>query len=85
MEKPIGSNPTSPGREPSRVSGLDPNGRAFVPSFHWALREVDALEVWVGANAAAEPARRVRAATFMVFRRMIFEHKCRKRGNGLVV
>lgn len=62
----MGSKPTSPGKEPSRVSGDDPNGRARVPSINCKLRAVDALEVGAGLNAAAEPARRVTAATFMV-------------------
>jgi hypothetical protein len=31
VEKPMGSNPKSPGKEPPRVSRLDPNGSALVP------------------------------------------------------
>ena len=67
----MGSKPTSPGKEPSRVSGDDPNGRARVPSINCKLRAVDALEVGAGLNAAAEPARRVMAATFIINIRVI--------------
>ena len=64
----MGSNPTSPIRDPSSESGADPNGKAFVPSMKLTLSAVEDLPVWAGANAAAEPARRVRAATFMIIR-----------------
>jgi hypothetical protein len=68
----MGSKPTSPGRDPSRVSGEDPKGRALVPSIQLALRAVETLPVWAGAKAAAEPRVAATIASFMLIWRIVF-------------
>jgi hypothetical protein len=49
------------------VSGDEPNGSAFVPSTNLAFNDVDALLVWAGANAAAEPMSAAKQVVFMAF------------------
>jgi hypothetical protein len=75
VENPMGSKPTSPTRDPSRVGGADPKGRARGDSFH-ELREVDCLPVWAGAKADAEAIKERQASLYMVL-------VCRKRSCGL--
>jgi hypothetical protein len=69
-QKQTYSNPTSPGRDPSRIFGFCTNGRALLFSSFSAIINLEArADLKLGANAEAEEIRAVtvKAVVFMVF------------------
>jgi len=69
VENPTGSNPTSPGRDPSRVAGqpFSAKGRAAEGRSNGTpFKAVEETDCWLGAKADAEAIKTEAMASFMM-------------------